>query len=218
MQMAEEIATALQTSFRWEAGLFPPAIGGQKRSRLREHVCCFADVVYPIQALSHYHIVTGDAKAAEIASACAKHMCELQGPQGQWWWHFDIRTGRVVEHYPVYAVHQDSMAPMALKAAGKALDQDYSESMSKGLDWLADPAEQTDSLVDLQRNVIWRKVARREPAKLVRGLQAVASRLHPGIRTPGVDLLFPPVEIDYETRPYHMAWILYAWPDSGEPA
>ena len=65
------------------------------------------------KTLSHYHMVTGDSKAAEVASACAKHMCELQGPQGQWWWHFDIRTGRVVEHYPVYAVHQDSMAPMA---------------------------------------------------------------------------------------------------------
>ena len=71
-------------------------------------------------------------------------------------------------------------------------------------------------LIDRERQVIWRKVARREPRRLVRGLQAAASRLHPNLRLPAVDLLFPPTSIDYETRPYEMAWILHAWPVSCE--
>ena len=77
---------------------------------------CFADFVYPIQALSHYHMALGCPEAMDAATRCADRMCKLQGPAGQWWWHFDVRTGQGVERYPVYAVHQEAMAPMALRA------------------------------------------------------------------------------------------------------
>ena len=211
MALAERIANDLMGSFRQESGIFPHGPAGRGLTALRSHISCFADFVYPIQALSHYHRATGDVRAAEAATACAENMCRLQGPAGQWWWHFDVRTGRVVERYPVYAVHQDSMAPMALFALADGCGRDHSESIKKGLHWLYNPAEITGHLVDTERNVIWRKVARREPAKLARTLQATASRIHSTLRLPAVDVVFPPAEIDYETRPYHMAWIFHAW-------
>jgi hypothetical protein len=216
LALAERIADVLIGSFRQESGLFPQGPAKKGLSALRAHVSCFADLVYPIQALSHYHQATGDAQAAEIACRCAERMCQLQGPKGQWWWHFDVRTGRVVEGYPVYSVHQDSMAPMALFALAKACGRDYSASIEKGLYWLFNPAEITGSLIDTERDVIWRKVARREPGRLVRSLQATTSCLHSAIRVPGVDFLFPPVSIDYESRPYHMGWILHAWPANSD--
>ncbi len=211
MALAVRIADALIRSFRQESGLFPHGPAKKSLSALRAHVSCFADFVYPIQALSYYHLATGNARAAEVAYRCAECMCQLQGKEGQWWWHFDIRNGRVVERYPVYSVHQDSMAPMALFALAEACGQDYSESIEKGLRWLYNPAEITDSLVDTERNIIWRKVGRREPLRLVRSLQATASRLHPAIRLPAVDIAFPASSVDYESRPYHMGWILYTW-------
>jgi len=210
--LAERLANDLIGSFRTESCIFPHGPAGRGLAALRSHVSCFADFVYPIQALSHYYKATGDTRAAEVAASCAETMCRLQGPEGQWWWHFDIRTGRVIERYPVYSVHQDSMAPMALHALAEACDIDHSESIEKGLQWLASPAEKIESLIDEERTVIWRKVARREPAKLARTLQATASRIHSAVRFPAVDAIFPPAEIDYETRPYHMAWILHAWP------
>ena len=212
--LAKKIADTLIASFNRQSGLFPHAPTRKGLSSLRSHVSCFADFVYPIQALSFYYQATGDSRASEIACACAEKMCELQGPQGQWWWHYDLRTGRVVERYPVYSVHQDSMAPMALFALADACDKkDHSEAIDKSLGWLTNPPEIPNSLIDRERNVIWRKVARREPFKLVRKLQATASYLHQTLRVPGADLLFPAVSIDYESRPYHMGWILYAWPD-----
>lgn len=216
MAQAQMTAQALLASFRRESGVFSHWSPGGKVPRLRAHVSCFADFVYPVQALSYYYLAAGDAQMAEAAASCARHICQLQGPRGQWWWHYDIRTGRVVERYPVYAVHQDAMAPMALFALARACGQDHSAAIDKGLRWLANPAESTGSLIDTERNVIWRKVARREPRRLVRGLQAVASGLHPCLRVPAVDLLFPPVAVDYETRPYEMGWILYAWPSTQE--
>jgi hypothetical protein len=212
MALAERIANALMTSFKWESGLFPHGPARKGMAALGAHVSNFADFVYPIQALSYYHKASGDTKAAEVACCCAEHMCKLQGIEGQWWWHFDVRTGRVVERYPVYAVHQDAMAPMALFALSKACGQNHCDSIEKGLRWLVNPPEKAGTLIDAERNVIWRKVARREPRRLVRKLQAAASGLHSALRMPGVDVCFPPVSTDYESRPYEMGWILHAWP------
>jgi len=72
--------------------------------------------------------------------------------------------------------------------------------------------EITDSLIDTKRNVIWRKVAQRGCDRLLRGLRAAASCLHSSIRAPGVGFLFPSISVDYESRPYHIGWILHAWP------
>jgi len=216
MAQAQMTARTLLASFRPESGIFPHTSPGGKIPRLRAHVSCFADLVYPIQALSYYHLATGDAPAAGAAVRCAAHTCQLQGSAGQWWWHYDVRTGRVLERYPVYAVHQHAMAPMALFVLARACGRDHGASIARSLRWLDEPEENTGSLIDTGHQVIWRKVARREPRRLVRGLQAVASCLHPSLRAPAVDILFPPVAIDYETRPYEMGWILHAWPAGQE--
>jgi hypothetical protein len=207
------IAVELLSRFREESGLFACSsiAARQARAHFLGHVACFADQVYPIQALSEYHRTTGWNEALEAASRCARKICELQSPEGQWWWHYDVRTGRIVERYPVYSVHQDAMAPMALFALRDAGGPDHVDAVARGLQWLANPPEIDVPLIDWEQDLIWRKVARREPGKLTRGLQAVASRVHPRLRAPLVDHIFPPDAVDYETRPYHMGWILYAW-------
>ncbi len=209
--LAEAIARRLLASFRPQSALFPHWPGDVRASWMRGHVACFADMVYPIQALSEYYRAVGDSTALDAARACARQMCALQGPQGQWWWHYDVRTGRVIEKYPVYAVHQDGMGPMALYAVQAACGDAYPQAIARSVDWLMQAPELNGSLVDRAAKVIWRKVARREPGKLSRSVQAMTSRVHPGLRFPGTSVLFPPTAIDYESRPYHMGWLLYAW-------
>ena len=148
----------------------------------------------------------------DTALAAARRFCALQGEDGQWWWHYDVRTGRVIEGYPVYAVHQDSMAPMALLEVQDATGQSFAREIARGLQWLASAPElQGGSLIDDQAGIIWRKVARREPAKLSRYLQAAASSVHPSLRVPALDWILRPTTIDYEDRPYHLGWVFYAW-------
>ena len=72
--------------------------------------------------------------------------------------------------------------------------------------------EITGSLIDTEWNFIWCQADRREHIQLVRGLRAIASRLHPAIRLPAVNVAFPPNSVDYESRPYHIGWFLHAWP------
>lgn len=210
-KLADRIAERLMAAFPEQSSVFPHVLGA---SGWRSHVSCFADMVYPIHALSNYARMTGNRRALEAATRCAARICHAQGSAGQWWWHYDSRTGDVIEGYPVYAIHQNAMGPMALFALKEAGGTDFTGPLQKGLDWLAHSPEIGASLIDPEADLIWRKVARREPGKLSRYLQAAASRLHPALRVPGMNALFPPVAIDYENRPYHLGWLLYAWPET----
>lgn len=214
---ARAVAGRLIAACHPQSGLFPHVLGG---SGFRSHVACFADQVYPIHALAKYAQRFGDQRALEVASRCATQICRRQGDAGQWWWHYDARTGAVIEPYPVYAIHQDAMAPMALLALEAAGGARLQSHVDRGLDWLsASPELRGQSLIDTSRDMVWRKVARREPGKASRYLQAAASRVSPALRVPGLGHLFPPRVIDYEDRPYHWGWFLYAWGSSHrEPA
>lgn len=209
--LREQLAARLRGVFNADTGIFPHVVGAA--GGLRSHVACFADLAYPIQALSFHAQATGDRKSLAAAERCAEQICRVQGAAGQWWWHYDVRTGRVLEAYPVYAVHQDGMGPMALFALREAGGRDFGEAARRGVDWLrSSPELGGGSLVDPRAGIIWRKVARREPGKLSRSLQALASRVSPTLRVPGLDAAFPPREVDWESRPYHMGWLLYAFP------
>ena len=194
--------------------MFPHTVPAAAMGRLRAHVGCFADQVYPIQALSRLAVVTGDAAYLDSANSCAARICELQGEQGQWWWHYDQRTGKVVEGFPVYSVHQHAMAPMALFELAEAGGTAYYEEIAAGLRWLYTHPEAIDELIAPALDVVWRKVGRHEPRKFVRGAAAVLTSLRPGARIPGVDRVFRPGWLDHECRPYELGWLLYAWAGS----
>jgi hypothetical protein len=208
--LPHRLAERLMTEFNPASGMFPHRLGGS--GGFRAHVSCFADLVYPIQALAAYHVWAGDGKALDVSAQCASRICKLQGTNGQWWWHYDYRTGDVIEGYPVYSVHQDAMAPMALFELRDAGGPDYSAFIQKGLHWIAHAPEIGGPLIDAHEQVVWRKVTHREPGKLCRYLQATASRVHPSLRVPALNVIFPPTAVDYESRPYHFGWLLHAFP------
>lgn len=211
LTLATPLAERLMHNFNDTSRLFPHYPDGMQRSLFRSHVTCFADWVYPVLALSQYQGQIRRKDILEQLNECAARVCALQGPEGQWWWHYDVRTGQVLDGYPVYAVHQNSMGPMALFALHESGGDDHRDAIRNSLRWLQYSPEIGDSLVDHRRGFIWRKVARKEPGKLARGLQALASTVHRSLRFPGIETLFPPTWVDYECRPYHLGWILYTW-------
>jgi len=197
-------------SFSPEAGVFSHRLRGGKRG-WRSHVACFADQVYPIQALARHHAASGHSEGLAAANRCAELICRVQGSAGQWWWHYDARNGRVIEGYPVYSVHQDAMGPMALLDLAEAGGNDHADAIRLGLRWMETAWEVGRSLIDDERAVIWRKVGRTDPAKLVRVARAAASRLHPNLTLDPLDAAFPARKIDFECRPYHLGWVLHSW-------
>jgi hypothetical protein len=196
---------------RTGSALFPHATGPGLLPWYRAHVGCFADQVYPVQALARLHAQLGDPEAMAAADAAADRICDLQGDAGQWWWHYDARTGDVVEGYPVYSVHQHAMGPMALLEVAEAGGTANDEAIRRGLHWLAAPPETGEQLVIEELALTWRKVARGDPHKAVRATRGIASRLRPGARLGLLDRIFPPRSVDLECRPYEMGWLLHTW-------
>jgi hypothetical protein len=190
--------------------LYPHVIGGEG-SWFRSHVGSFAAQVYPIQALARLHRSADDRQALATANSVADSICSLQGADGQWWWHYDARTGGVVEKYPVYTVHQHAMGPMALVDLAEAGGDDHLDSICRGIRWLESRPESAEALMLDAPPITWRKVARNDPRKVVRGLRATSTRIVPGLRLSVLDRMFPPGPVDYECRPYEFGWLLMTW-------
>jgi hypothetical protein len=190
--------------------VYPHVIGGSG-PWFRSHVGSFADQVYPVQALARLHRSADDPQALAVADAVAAAICRTQGGDGQWWWHYDSRTGNVVEGYPVYSVHQHAMAPMALLDLADAGGQRYLEAVCRGLRWLARPPETIEDLVLDEPPLTWRKVSRNDRGKVVRGLRAASTRVRPGLQLRALDRVFRAGSVDHECRPYELGWLLLAW-------
>jgi hypothetical protein len=188
-----------------------PHLAGPGAAWHRAHVGSFADQVYPVQALARLHGSADDPQALAVADLVASVICSAQGDGGQWWWHYDSRTGEVIEGYPVYSVHQHAMAPMVLLDLAEAGGQSHIDAICRGVLWLADPPEKAEELVLDEPPIIWRKVARADRRKLVRGLRAASTRIRPGQRLGVLDWFFPPGTVDHECRPYELGWPLLAW-------
>ncbi|MFE2283469.1 hypothetical protein ACFXDJ_04760 [Streptomyces sp. NPDC059443] len=198
--------------------LFPHATGPGLVPGYRSHVACFADQTYPLQALARLHASGPDPRALAAADACAARICDLQGDGGQWWWHYDARTGGVVEGYPVYSVHQHAMAPTALFDLADAGGTDFGPAIRRGLRWMTDVPEISgpegtprEPMILEEYGVTWRKVYRGDPAKAVRAARGLTTRVVPQARLTPLDRLFRPLAVDRECRPYEFGWLLHAW-------
>jgi hypothetical protein len=172
---------------------------------VRGHIGSFADQVYPIYALTVFARACGVREAFGAAGKCAEAICRAQGTLGQWWWHYDARAGRVAERYPVYSVHQDGMAPMALFALGDEANFDFTEPIYKGLQWIAGDNEAGYDLRDTDRKVIWRCIYHGSRREVWRNrLRYLAGA---GTAPESSDEL----KVLLECRPYHLGWLLYAF-------
>lgn len=182
----------------------------QKMSR---RVACFADQVYPIMALSNYGTAFDHRSSIDASTAAADKICQLQGPMGQWWWHYDVEAGCVAEEYPVFSVHQHSMAPMALLAADKAAERDHSRHIEKGLSWLNANNESGERMIIPDKDMTYRDIHRRELPKMYRFVRGIltASDLRTLHRLAGRNLLG--YTVNRECRPYCLGWLLYCWAD-----
>jgi len=189
-----------------DSGIFGhQARSGSPHGTLRGHIGSFADQVYPIYALAKFARACGVREAGEAAGKCAAAICRFQGPLGQWWWHYDARTGMVAESYPVYSVHQDGMAPMALFALADETPFDFTGAVYKGLQWIARANEAGCDLRDLDKKVIWRSIYQSSRYAVWRN--RIQYAVGAGQATVSGDQL----KVLFECRPYHFGWLLYAF-------
>ncbi len=193
---------------RFQANTSVVSHAGTKASpshRLRRWIANFADQVYTIQALAFAAKVIDNHEALEVAEKIADKMVALQGDLGQWWWHYDARSGNVAQHYSVYSVHQHGMAPMALSAVTAAGGKDYSQAKALSRRWLTNNELDLD-LIDEKVKTIWRSIeyADNRIDQVSRKARSLLGLAQSSAQST------PQLALNHETRPYEWAWCLYA--------
>ncbi len=199
--------------FNEKTNLFYRHIRSTLAEIISKRIACFADQVYPVLALTSYGVICNNQNSIEIASRVVDQLCRHQGPLGQWWWHYDVPGGRICEEYPVFSVHQDSMAPMAILANDVATGKSHLKEIEHGMRWLYSVNELKENLVLDERGIICRDIERREPGKLSRNIRGICCVAGWNGMHRFLGRVFSDFCKNQECRPYHLGWILYAWAD-----
>lgn len=209
LSLVERCKAALLEHFNPRSGLFYRHLGGARGGGFTRRVPCFANQIYPVMALGVHVQRTGCAKARLVLEAVVSRLCELQGLKGQWCWLYDAREGGVIDPYPVFSVHQDGMAPMALMEAGRALHCSFDEAINRGLQWIYGANELKESLILADEGLVLRDIHAQGVGRCRRAIGAFLACRGIGRRRELEDPQRSYV-VNRECRPYHLGWILYA--------
>ena len=213
---AHAVYGALRANYTESTGLFcyGGRAGGRLRRTLRRELGFFDNQVYGIHASADYSRAFGDQAALAMAARCVDQILTAQGPLGQWAWHYNVRTGAVVDRYPVYSVHQHGMGPMALNAVADLTGRSFDDALEKSVAWVFGENELRRAMIDPDSGIIWRSIRRRiAHNKLIHvfkflslsRMQGAGNRLADIVNTPGQ------LEVDMECRPYEFGWLLWAF-------
>jgi hypothetical protein len=189
-----------------ESGLFAHYGDGRRRSRFPN----FATQIYAVLALAAVAKLGLDDRAAQAATRAADRLLALQRGNGGWPWLYDTETGRVVEPYEIYSVHQHAMGPMGmLKLAEATGDARYVAATGQGLQWIYGENELGRTMVDDERRVVYRSIRRRgATARIATAANAATSTL---VRRPLWPQQLGRIELNDTCRPYELGWLLEAW-------
>jgi len=182
-------------------------------ARHRRNVVSFGALVYFLRAMHEAARVLGDERAQELFDAGVARAVSLQGPLGEWPWMIDCRTGIPFDAYPVFAVHQDSMAMLFLHPALDRGLPGTGEAIARSVPWVFGANELLTPMFVEQPFFAYRSIERAERApRLRRGLRSLGRRPS----SPGAVTGAARIRINDECRSYHLGWILYVWSSRAE--
>jgi len=205
---------ALRSQRNGKTGLFAcasiPNGNGRLRHKMKTTSGFFDSQVYGAMALAQTSKALDRIDFLQEAHDTVRTILSLQGKNGEWPWHYDVRDGSIIDWYPVFSVHQDGMGPMVLLEVGEALEMDFQEPVERSLKWIFGTNELNVPMVDWELGMVWRALRRKGIRQYV--LQASRVAHHYGMsRIARIFRAIPGRSIEYECRPYHLGWILYAF-------
>lgn len=203
------IATALfdflLNRYHAASGLFFDAAFGPRR-----RFASFATQTYLVLACYAYGELMGDDRAIQIANACTRKLIEHQGPNGEWPWFFDAVTGRVVDFYEVYSVHQYGMAPAFLEHAEQHGVYEARNALVRGFNWVLGHNQLAKPMLAHDLDLSIRSHVRKGElhTKKWRALRALRNSML-GIKAGLIDP--SELELRLECRSYELGWILWSF-------
>jgi hypothetical protein len=203
--MAHSLFSFLANRFSCPSGLFYDAPLGSRRN-----FSSFATQTYLTLACFAYGEWSGDELALNLAKNCTAKLIELQGPQGEWPWFFYTPSGRVVDFYEVYSVHQEGMAPAFLACAERHGVPGAREALVRGFEWILGHNQLNRSMLWKKEGLICRSLIRK--GELENKYNRAARAIGNAITGRSARLIDPSdLELRLECRSYELGWILYSF-------
>ncbi len=202
---AEALFRFLRERFQGGSGLFFDAPSG-----LRRRFASFATQTYLSIACYHYGAFAGDLTAVMMASNCVRKLIALQGPQGEWPWFFDATSGRVLDFYEVYSVHQYGMAPALLECAERHDVRGARDALIRGFGWVLGENQLCHSMLFPELGLSIRSQIRKAEltTKAPRMLRALKNAC---LGRAGGLIDSSSVGLRQEYRSYELGWILLSF-------
>ena len=175
--------------------------------RYRAHTVSFGSIVYFLRSMHEYAEAFDSRAARELFTAAVQRVLAIQGDHGDWPWMVDVRSGVPFDRYPIFTVHQDSMAMLFLFPAEAYGVAGAAEAIQPSLLWNSGLNElAVDMVLSQPYPWVYRSIERDESVprarRYLRGLGRPSRRYPP--RSQGL-------RINRECRSYHLGWVLYAW-------
>jgi len=203
--IASQLLQFLLTRYHAPSGLFFDAAFG-----LRRRYASFATQTYLLLACYAYGELMGDDRAIQIANSCTRKLIERQGPNGEWPWFFDAASGRVLDFYEVYSVHQYGMAPAFLGHAEQHGVFEARSAIVRGFNWVLGQNQLGKPMLVPDLHLSIRSQVRKGElrTKNWRVLRALRNSML-GIEAALVDP--SEVTLRLECRSYELGWILWSF-------
>jgi hypothetical protein len=204
----EELATTFFDLIRSEYVDSRSGFPRHSTRRYRRGIVSFGSLVYFLRAAHEYAQTFADRDAESLFVRSVDRAIDLQGPLGEWPWLLGVHTGRPIDVYPVFSVHQDSMAMLFLLPAHDRGMERAAPAIERGLSWCFGTNELGVDFYPRDPFHAYRSIERVERAPRVRRYtRAVVHSLRPGAGSFGA----PGVRLNPECRSYHLGWILFVW-------
>jgi hypothetical protein len=182
---------------------------------VRRDFVSFGAMVYYLKSWAEYASAFDNERARRIVSEAVPRVIDRQLADGGWPWFYHVPSGRVMDVYEVYGVHQDAMAMLFLFPARAFGVDGIDQATRRSVQWLYGSNDLGRSMINDDPFLIHRSIRRKSGAgrgaRLVRGV----------VRGP-LGLSARPVEaakleVNPECRSYHIGWLVYAWADQPDP-
>jgi hypothetical protein len=131
--------------------------------RYRSRIVSFGATVYFLRAVYEYAVLTGSTRPARLFEHGVEAILRIQGAQGEWPWMISVRTGISLDFYPVFGVHQDSMAMLFLLPALDDGVADVADAIRLSLAWSLGANELGEPMYGRDGFFAYRSIRRSEP-------------------------------------------------------
>jgi hypothetical protein len=205
LQYAEPLFLFLENRYLSQSGLFFDAASG-----FRRRFASFATQTYLTLACYTFGDFCKNSRALDIANACTDKLLRLQGPAGEWPWFYDAKSGRVVDPYEVYSVHQYGMAPAFLELAEHHRVPGARDGLIKGFNWIFGDNQLATPMLVPELNLTIRSQVRKgelttNKLRMLRAIKNAYLRRTAGLIDPA------DVRLRLECRSYELGWILWSF-------